>query len=243
MFRSWGQLDLETVGAQWPEPATPPSVPPLGVPMTTEDRVALSMDLVRGRRDVYPKLWINATKGNKSYSPACGNEWVRGLCVSASPTPPARTARDRAKFTLHSTLKKQLTASAFMQLPEWQGVWQIFGRHPLGEPRYGRHGTPREAPSCVTTPWNRITIPPLVPCWTPRGTHPDDRPTAPSRMKRRDRPILVASGIRVSLVARCWRTRGIQPSALLRQSQDRLPSLSSSWPSSRVHGGRLRQRL
>jgi hypothetical protein len=73
-----------------------------------------------------------------------------------------------------------------MQLPEWQGVWQIFGRHLLGEPRYGRQGTPREAPSCVTTPWNRMTIPPLVPCWTPRGTDPDDRPTAPSRITALD---------------------------------------------------------
>jgi len=39
------------------------------------------MDRFRGRRDVYPKLWINASKGRKGYSPACGNEWARGLCA------------------------------------------------------------------------------------------------------------------------------------------------------------------
>ena len=38
------------------------------------------MDLFRGRQDVYPKLWINANKGSKGYSPACSNEWIRGLC-------------------------------------------------------------------------------------------------------------------------------------------------------------------
>ncbi len=32
--------------------------------------------------------------------------------------------------------------------------------HPLAERRYGRHGTPRAAPSFVTTRWNRTTIPP-----------------------------------------------------------------------------------
>ena len=75
-----GQLDLEAADAQRPDPAKPPSIPCLGVPMPTEDKVALFMGLFRGRQDVYPKLWINATKGSKGYSPACSNEWVRGLC-------------------------------------------------------------------------------------------------------------------------------------------------------------------
>lgn len=74
------QLDLEAADARRPDPAAPPSVPWLGVPMTTEDKVARSMGIFRGRQDVYPKLWINATKGSKGYSPACSNEWARGLC-------------------------------------------------------------------------------------------------------------------------------------------------------------------
>ena len=36
----------------------------------------------------------------------------------------------------------------------------VIGHNLLGEHRYGRHGTPRPAPSRVTTRWNRITIPP-----------------------------------------------------------------------------------
>jgi hypothetical protein len=74
------QLDLEAAVARRPNPAKTPLVPCPGVPTTTEDKVALFMDLFRGRQDVYPKLWINADKGRKGYSPACSNEWIRGLC-------------------------------------------------------------------------------------------------------------------------------------------------------------------
>jgi hypothetical protein len=51
-----------------------------GVPTTTEGKVDLFMDLFRGRQDVYPKRWINASKESKDYSPACSNEWIRGVC-------------------------------------------------------------------------------------------------------------------------------------------------------------------
>ena len=38
------------------------------------------MELFRGRTDVYPQRWVNTKKGTKGYSPACSNEWVRGVC-------------------------------------------------------------------------------------------------------------------------------------------------------------------
>jgi hypothetical protein len=50
------QLDSESAVADRPGPAKPPSVPCPGVPTTTEDKIALFMDLFRGRQDVYPKL-------------------------------------------------------------------------------------------------------------------------------------------------------------------------------------------
>lgn len=50
------------------------------VSMTSKQKVALFMDLFRGRTDVYPKLWINNKKNTKGYSPACSNEWIHGLC-------------------------------------------------------------------------------------------------------------------------------------------------------------------
>jgi hypothetical protein len=49
-------------------------------PETSEDKIALFLSLFRCRKSVYPKLWENQKLGKKGYSPACQNEWVRGLC-------------------------------------------------------------------------------------------------------------------------------------------------------------------
>jgi superfamily II DNA or RNA helicase len=65
---------------------SPPQVTPLGfpaatkAPATAEEKVALFLSLFRCREDVFPKLWMNARKGTKGYSPACRNEWTTGLC-------------------------------------------------------------------------------------------------------------------------------------------------------------------
>ncbi len=48
--------------------------------LTPAEKVALFLRLFRGRGDVYPKLWQNQKTGKKGYSPACANEWVRGVC-------------------------------------------------------------------------------------------------------------------------------------------------------------------
>jgi superfamily II DNA or RNA helicase len=48
--------------------------------LTPTEKVALFLRLFRGREDVYPKLWQNQKTGKKGYSPACANEWVRGVC-------------------------------------------------------------------------------------------------------------------------------------------------------------------
>jgi len=50
------------------------------IPMTSAEKVALFRQLFRGREDVFPKLWISSKTGRKGYSPACNNEWVRGVC-------------------------------------------------------------------------------------------------------------------------------------------------------------------
>ena len=49
-------------------------------PQTNEEKVALFRSLFRGRTDVFPKYWQNATKRTVGYAPACANEWVRGVC-------------------------------------------------------------------------------------------------------------------------------------------------------------------
>ncbi len=45
-----------------------------------EEKISLFMDLFHGRRDVFPKRWDNQKTGKSGYSPACHNEWVKGVC-------------------------------------------------------------------------------------------------------------------------------------------------------------------
>jgi superfamily II DNA or RNA helicase len=49
-------------------------------PSSSAEKVSLFMALFRGREDVFPKRWVNQRKDTKGYSPACSNEWVRGVC-------------------------------------------------------------------------------------------------------------------------------------------------------------------
>ena len=62
------KLGLEARGRASPTPAT------------ATEKVALFRSLFRGRVDLFPRLWTNATSGRTGYAPACGNEWVRGVC-------------------------------------------------------------------------------------------------------------------------------------------------------------------
>ena len=45
-----------------------------------EEKIALFRSLFRGREDVYPRRFESKKTGRAGYSPACGNEWVRGIC-------------------------------------------------------------------------------------------------------------------------------------------------------------------
>ena len=49
-------------------------------PLSSNEKIFLFMDLFQGRRDVFPKRWENQKTGKSGYSPACQNEWVRGVC-------------------------------------------------------------------------------------------------------------------------------------------------------------------
>jgi superfamily II DNA or RNA helicase len=46
----------------------------------TADKIALFRSLFRGREEVFPRRWENPKSGKSGYSPACRNEWVRGVC-------------------------------------------------------------------------------------------------------------------------------------------------------------------
>ena len=47
---------------------------------TAEEKIALFRGLFRGRPDVYARRFVSRKTGDAGYSPACGNEWVRGVC-------------------------------------------------------------------------------------------------------------------------------------------------------------------
>ncbi|MDE0262937.1 MAG: DEAD/DEAH box helicase family protein [Bryobacterales bacterium] len=47
---------------------------------SVREKIALFRALFRGREDVFPQRWENAKTGKSGYAPACGNEWMPGLC-------------------------------------------------------------------------------------------------------------------------------------------------------------------
>ena len=74
-------------GLRWPYGRSCPSPLPAG----GQDRVVPS--LFRGREDVYPRRFESRKTGKAGYSPACANEWVRGMCEKpASSAPSVQTA-------------------------------------------------------------------------------------------------------------------------------------------------------
>ncbi len=44
------------------------------------EKITLFRSLFRGREDVFPKRWENTRTGKSGYAPACGNEWLAGVC-------------------------------------------------------------------------------------------------------------------------------------------------------------------
>ena len=54
------------------------------MPLTAQSppgvKIALFRSLFRGREEVYPRRFESRKTGRAGYQPACGNEWVRGIC-------------------------------------------------------------------------------------------------------------------------------------------------------------------
>ncbi len=51
-----------------------------GTAISNAEKITLFQSLFRGRKDVFPLRWENSKSGKAGYSPACRNEWVRGIC-------------------------------------------------------------------------------------------------------------------------------------------------------------------
>ena len=47
---------------------------------SADAKIRLFRSLFRGRDDVYPRRFESRKTGKSGYAPACGNEWVRGIC-------------------------------------------------------------------------------------------------------------------------------------------------------------------
>jgi hypothetical protein len=47
---------------------------------SSADKIAVFRSLFRGREDVYPRRFESRKTGRAGYQPACGNEWIRGVC-------------------------------------------------------------------------------------------------------------------------------------------------------------------
>lgn len=72
--------ELATVESPHVAPFASAIHPGADVPTTAEGKISLFRQLFRGRDDVFPLLWVSTKTGRKGYSPACSNEWVRGVC-------------------------------------------------------------------------------------------------------------------------------------------------------------------
>ena len=46
----------------------------------SNEKIALFRHLFAGRPDVFPVRWENRKAGRAGYSPACSNEWAKGIC-------------------------------------------------------------------------------------------------------------------------------------------------------------------
>lgn len=53
---------------------------PLNQRSASEEKIACFRNLFQGRRDVFPQRFESVKTGRVGYSPACANEWIRGVC-------------------------------------------------------------------------------------------------------------------------------------------------------------------
>ncbi len=111
------ELRLCDEPAQWRLPIATTNrtgASPSPTPSTSAEKVALFRDLFRGRTDVFPKYWENAKTQKKGYSPACANEWVRGVCE-----------KPRVKCS-------ECTAQSFLPVDDRRVLEHLQGRHVMG---------------------------------------------------------------------------------------------------------------
>ena len=96
--------------------SVPPTTPLVSHASTPEEKIRLFHRLFLGREDVYPRRFESRRTGKSGYQPACGNEWIRGICEKP---------RIRCSECLHQRW-----------LPVTEDVirWHLQGRDDRGQP-------------------------------------------------------------------------------------------------------------
>ena len=108
------KAELATIKSTPVAPSTPAIQPDVGTPTSAEGKISLFRQLFRGRDDVFPLLWMSSKTGRKGYSPACSNEWVRGVCE-----------KPRVKCS-------ECQSQAFLRLTDRVLLAHLQGRHTIG---------------------------------------------------------------------------------------------------------------
>lgn len=62
------------------EAAAPAPTTKVHAKSSSQEKIALFLELFHGREDVYARRWYNYKTQKSGYAPACRNEWVRGVC-------------------------------------------------------------------------------------------------------------------------------------------------------------------
>ena len=62
------------------EAAAPPPTTKVHAKSSSQEKIALFLELFHGRDDVYAKRWYNYKTQKSGYTPACRNEWAHGIC-------------------------------------------------------------------------------------------------------------------------------------------------------------------
>ena len=101
-----------------------------------EIKIALFRSLFRGREEVYPRRFESRKSGRAGYQPACGNEWVRGICekprLKCSDCPHQRwlpVTDDVVRWHLSGEDDRRQLPRHRTRRRTYIGPWAVIGRH------------------------------------------------------------------------------------------------------------------
>ncbi len=95
-------------------PAASQTFAPVHHQSPAELKIALFRRLFRGRPDVYSQRFHNRKTGKSGYQPACGNQWLRGIC-------------EKPKIRC-----MDCTNSRFLPVSDEVVRWHLSGKDPTG---------------------------------------------------------------------------------------------------------------